>query len=339
MLYIDTKFANLLSPQLELFKIKQQNPYLANFRCPLCGDSKKNKRKTRGYLYTKKGSLFYKCHNCGVGTNFGNLLKTVNVSLFDQYRMERYKEGLDMGNAARPNSKVEFKFEAPVFEEKNLLDRLLPNLKSLPDHNPAVEFARRRKIPESRFKDLYYIDDVSKIEQLSPKYKEKIKDIEPKLLIPFYGIDGTLVGVSCRDLGDNNLRYLTIHIDKDSDMIYNLDRIDRNKTIYVTEGPFDSMFLDNACSVGNTSLTSVEKYLPKEKCVLVFDNQPRNREVVKIIRRAVESGWQMVIWPNNIEEKDINDMVMAGIDVQEMINKSTWSGLRLILKFNEWSKV
>ena len=92
MLWIDTKYAGLISSSLPLFKVKQNNPYMANFRCPICGDSKKSKFKARGYLFTKKNELFYKCHNCGYGSSFGKLLKHVNSSLYDQYTLERYKQ-------------------------------------------------------------------------------------------------------------------------------------------------------------------------------------------------------------------------------------------------------
>lgn len=339
MIWIDVKYANMLSVYVRNWKVKQTNPYLANCACPICGDSKKSKWKARGFIYTKGNGLFYKCHNCGAGQSLGKLLNFLNPSLYEEYKLERYREGLDMGNAAKPHAKPKFNFEAPVFEEKNLLDRLLPNLDSLPCTNPAVVFAEERKIPRAKFKDLYFIDDVAKIDQLSPKYRDKIKELEPKLLIPFYGIDGTLTGVSCRDLGGNKLRYITIRIDSINDMIYNIDRIDKTKDIYVTEGPFDSMFLDNACATGNADLTTVERYLPREKCILVFDNQPRNKEVMKIMRKAIDRGWRCVVWPDNILEKDINDMVIDGIDVLEVINRSTCVGLKLKARFNSWSKV
>ena len=87
----DTKFLNFLSSRLDRFKRVRDN--LWNFRCPLCGDSTKNKRKARGYVYQKQTDLFYKCHNCGSGLSIGNLIKEIDSNLHKQYVMERYKAG------------------------------------------------------------------------------------------------------------------------------------------------------------------------------------------------------------------------------------------------------
>lgn len=342
MLYVDTKFANLLSVQLERFKVKTFNPYLANCRCPICGDSQKNKNRARGYLYSKSNSIFYKCHNCGVGISFGNLLKQLNPSLYNQYKLERYKEGLDLGNAPKPHAKVEFEFEEPKFKERSLLDKMMDRLDQLPDYNPAVKYAVERMIPRDKFDQLYYIDDVSKIENLAESYRNKIKGKKPRLVIPFYNSKGKLIGLTCRALGDEKLRYITIHIDKSHPMIYNLDKIDTTKTIYCVEGPLDSLFIPNSVAVGTSDLKKVRGILPKDKTVLIFDNQPRNKEIVKLMRKAMNDGWSLVVWPDNVGEKDINDMVKDGFTPEEIlsvINKSTFSDLRLRIKINQWSKV
>ena len=122
-------------------------------------------------------------------------------------------------------------------------------------------------------------------------------------------------------------------------MIYGLDKVDITKDIYVTEGPIDSLFLNNAVAVGNTDLKQVSNNLPFERLVFIFDNQPRNIVLVKIMERAAESGARMVVWPENILEKDINDMILKGIDVEEVISSTTFSGLELKLKLTKWKKV
>lgn len=341
VMYIETKYINLLSVQLDRFAVKQTNPYLANFRCPLCGDSQKNKKKARGFVYAKGSSLFYKCHNCGAGTTLGNLIKAVNGNLYKQYRMERYAEGLDLGNAAKPHAKVEFQFEAPKFKEKGALDELMDRLDTLPDYNPAVRYCLARKIPRSKFSELYYIDDIKKVENLSEKYRDKVVGTEPRLVLPFYNRQSKLVGITCRALGDEKLRYVAIRIDETHPMIYNLDRVDTSKTVYCTEGPIDSLFLPNAIAVGSTDLKKIQSVVPKQNAVLIFDNQPRNKEVLKIMRAAAQNGWNMVIWPEAIQQKDINEMVMSGMSPEEVltvINKNTDSGLSLRLRLNSWSK-
>jgi len=330
--YIDVKYINLLSPRLDRYKVKTNSPFTANFRCPVCGDSKKNKHKARGYIFTRKGGLFYKCHNCGMGATLGNLMKEIDPTLYNQYVMERYKEGNVRQSHANVATLMDFE---PKFKKKSLLDELLDPVKG----TPAEKYLRDRKIPESRWDELYYIDNIEKIEQLSDKYKDRIIGNEARLVLPFYDRDSKLVGVTCRALGDERLRYVTVRVNEDKPMVYGLDKVDITKDIYVTEGPLDSLFLDNAVAVGNTDLKQVSNLLPFERLVFIFDNQPRNKELVKIINRAIEGGARMVIWPENILEKDINDMVLAGFDINQVISTSTFSGLELKLQFTKWKKV
>ena len=90
-MYVDIKYLNLISHRLQRFKKK--GDYLWNFRCPYCGDSKKSQSKARGFVFRKKNDLFFKCHNCSMGTNLSNLIKTVDSKIHDDYILERYKEG------------------------------------------------------------------------------------------------------------------------------------------------------------------------------------------------------------------------------------------------------
>ena len=341
MLWIDIKYANLLSVQLERYAVKQQNPFLANFRCPICGDSRKNKNRARGYLFTKSNGLFYKCHNCGVGTSLGNLVKTVNPGLFDQYKLERYTEGLDIGNAPRPHAKVEFQNFTPQFEEKSPLDRLFDKVSELPKHNIGVRYLDRRKLPRSEWSNIYFAYETKKLIELCPDYDQIVTYEEPRLIIPFYDRNSNLVGVTARAVDDMKMRYVTLRIDKHKPMVYNLNRVDTSKQIYVTEGPLDSMFLSNAVAAGNADLTRVENEIPKGNTTLVFDNQPRSSSIVKIMKDAMTDGWNVCVWPDTILEKDINEMIMSGTTadkVEDVINKNTHSGLSLRLKLNAWSK-
>jgi len=330
--YIDIKYLGLLSPRLELLKVKNHDPYTANCRCPICGDSKKSKWKARGYFFSKKGGVFYKCHNCGYSSSIGSLLKQLDSFLYNQYTLERFKEG------KTSVANVSIKFTKPDFEsrkQKSLLDSLFDKV----DGTPAEEYLEKRRIPKNRWGELYYIDDVQKLEQLSEKYRGRIVGTEPRLVIPFYNRDGKFVGVTCRALGDERLRYLTIRLNDIDPFIYNLDKVDITKDVYVTEGPLDSLFLDNAVAAGSSDMNAIKSVIPKEKLVLVFDNQPRNKEIVKLIEKAINEDYKLVIWPEKICEKDINEMFLTGIAVQDIINQNTFSGLELKLKFTKWKKI
>ena len=104
MSFIDSKYIGLISVRLQKFSKKKEGLY--TFRCPYCGDSQKNKNKTRGYIYKHKNDHNFKCHNCGASKSFTNFLKDQDVVLYDQYVMERYKEGLTGRSSNTPNPVV-----------------------------------------------------------------------------------------------------------------------------------------------------------------------------------------------------------------------------------------
>jgi DNA primase len=294
--------------------------------------------KTRGYFYAVKNDLFYKCHNCDASLHFGSFLKQMDSLMYNQYTMERYSEGMPLN---KPHQKVEdkFKMEQPVFEPKNILDELLDRLDNLPEDNEAVQFCLKRKIPREKFKQLYFVDDIRKIEQLSDKYKDTLKTKEPRLVIPFYDEKGLLVGVTCRALRNESLRYVTIKINEDKPFIFGLDFIDRNKKVYVVEGPIDSLFIPNCIAVAGTAFGKLDSLgIPKERLIVIFDNQPRNKEVCKIIDKTINSNYNIVIWPQTLEEKDINDIVLTGKEPLNIIKKNIYNGLEAKMKFVSWKR-
>ena len=330
--WIDKKYAGILSPRLERFSVKRSNPYLANFRCPVCGDSQKNKWKARGYMFSKSGGLFYKCHNCNYSSSLGNLIKYMDQHLYKQYVFERFQEG---GHHRQSHANVEnvFDFSPPKFV-KNPLNDLCTSAKG----SIAELYLEERMIPKHMWERLFFIDDVSKLEALSEKYEGRIIGNEGRLVIPFYNKSRELIGVTCRALGDERLRYVTIRVREDEPMIYNLDQIHDGR-VYVTEGPIDSMFLPNAVAVGNSDLAAIDKVLPKENVVLVFDNQPRNPQLLDQMLQAGELGYKVVVWPSRLPYKDINEMVINGVDnIQKIIDNNTFGGLELIFKISDWRK-
>jgi hypothetical protein len=74
-------------------------------------------------------------------------------------------------------------------------------------------------------------------------------------------------------------------------------------------------------------------------CVWIYDNEPRNTEILSRISRVIEDGQKVIIWPSTIKEKDINDMVLSGLDVQSVVESNIYSGLEAKLKFTAWKKV
>ena len=329
---VDHKYAQMISTKLLLFKRKSDRVY--NFRCPFCGDSQKNKLKARGYLFEKSGGLIYKCHNCDVGTNLGKLIELVDPSLARAYRLESFKD------QSIANTESTFLIPKTVVERPPIiLDKMLSRLDQLPSHHRAVEYAKTRQIPKERWNDLYYARNFKELETLNPAYEGRLAADE-RLVIPFRREDGLLTGVTGRAMGNSSLRYATLRI-TDDPLIYGLDRVERGKTIYVVEGPIDSMFLSNAIAAGGTDFTRALYDLSGENVVLIFDNQPRNKQVVKRIESFAQRGYAMVIWNSNWTSKDINDAVLSGSSVSQIehiLNNSTFKGLALKLAIRDWKK-
>ena len=333
--FIDRQFLLRVSPKLQRFTQKKDDLY--NFRCPLCGDSQKNKTKCRGYIFRKKNDYFYMCHNCGASTNFYNFLERVDPALIKEYALERYKNGdNNKSNHIEPEF-TETKVK-PVFREKIPLE----SIESLPKEHFAKTYVRSRQIPEDFYSQLYFAPDFRKFVQELGIQKDGLKEDDPRLVIPFYDSEKRLIAFQGRALGESKLRYITIKVDDDNSKVFGQDRIDQDKTIYVVEGPIDSLFLDNAVATADSNLESITSIYDKSKVVLVFDNEPRNKEICKKIDEAIENHFQVVIWPEMIESKDINDMVLYGFspdEIQDIISKHTFVNLRAKAEFINWKKV
>jgi len=331
MSYIDTKYLNIISPYLQQFKKKGDN--LWNFRCPYCGDSQKSRTKARGFVFRKKNDLFFKCHNCGVGASLGNLVKTVDSKTYKDYIMERYKKGVETRSSPQP----EFKFNAPVFRKKGILEGL-KSIKNLPDDHPAKQIVEKRKLPEESFCDLYLCESFFKFTNSIIKGKfPSLGGDHPRLIIPFRGEDGEVFAYQGRAFGNEQPKYITIKIDEDRDKIFGLDKVDKSKPILVVEGPLDSLFLDNCIAVAGADFSNI-----KGDLTVIYDNEPRNKEINKQIEKTIDQGKSVCLWPDHMKDKDINDMIIAGYskeDIQEIITNNTFSGASAKLRFAEWRKI
>ena len=348
--YIDKKFINMVSPQLEKFSWKKDN--LAACRCPICGDSQKNKNKTRGYFYIKNNDFFYKCHNCGVGYNLYNFLKEVSPSMCKEYSLERYRNGENgKSNYKKPKEEDVFKFKSdkPKFKKKDkLIDELLC-LNDLPKEHTAVQFANMRMIPKQHFKLLYYTDDFTTFARHLDE-DNTLFGKEERLVIPFFNSHGTVVACQGRALNMTDevkarttVKYITIKGDKSIDRLwYGLWRVDPSKRVYVVEGPIDSLFLTNATAmVGAGALKEVPLRFENSEMTYIMDNEPRNKHICAYIEKLIELDRDVCIFPDNIQEKDINDMAykLSTRKIQKMINENTYNGLEAKLRFQDWRKV
>ena len=326
----DRLYTNLVSARLDKFKKIKEGTY--NFRCPYCGDSQKYKNKARGYLFQKNSGLIYKCHNCGVGRSFGNFLKDQASDLYDEYVMERSKAGLT--GKGRYVATPTFDFEKTTFKKKGDLQ----DIRSLNISHPAKKYIVDRKIPEKYFSDLYYADEFCTwVNTQKPTFTNVNRD-HPRVIIPFIDENGEWFGFQGRSLDvRDKLRYITVMLDDSRTKVFGLNRVDFKKTVYITEGPFDSLFIDNAIAMAGADIDW--KLIDNKDAVFVFDNERRNPEIIKRMSKVIDKGYEVVIWPTHLVEKDLNDMTISGHNVQSLVEFNTYDGLEAHVKLSEWKKV
>ena len=320
---VDSKFIGIISPRLQKFKKIKSDLY--NFRCPICGDSQKNKSKTRGYLYGVKADVNFRCHNCGASMTFSNFLKTLDPVIHKQYVFERFKNNKTGRGTVVEEPKFDFK--PPQFAPKVDLPRASEN-------DAARLYLEKRLIDPKIFN---YTPTFKKwVNTLVPNKFSDITYDEPRIIIPLI-YENQLIGFQGRALGPNSVKYITIMLDDDAPKIYGLDKINNEFPVFVTEGPFDSTFVSN--SIAMCGADGDVRRWGIDDPVWVYDNEPRSNEIVKRISNTIDRGEKVVIWPNNINEKDINDMILAGHDVMGVLNSNTYSGLTAQLQFNTWKRI
>ena len=327
--YIDVKYVNIISPLLQQFKKK--GDFLWNFRCPYCGDSQKSRTKARGFVYRKKNDLFYKCHNCGVGTTLGKLIEHLDSKSYKDYIMERYKSGVKT-----VNKEPEFKFNEPVFRSKDICSTL-NSLSELGEDHPARKIIDRRNLPISSYKDLFLCPEFYKFtNNLIPNKFPSLDGDHPRLLIPFRDEEGEVFAYQGRAFGNEQPKYLTIKL-QERDKIFGLDKIDTRKEVLVVEGPLDSLFLDNCIAVAGADVPNLDCDF-----TVVFDNEPRNKELLKQVEKTINRGHKICLWPEGMEYKDINDMILGGYtkeEIQDLIKQNTHQGVTATLWFSKWRKI
>jgi hypothetical protein len=338
--FIDTKFINLLSPRLERFHWKKPN--LATCRCPICGDSAKNKRKVRFYFYEKNGNFFVRCHNCDYGTTLGGLLRYLDGNLYRQYSFENLK---DKESGKSFTKRIIAVKQDIVLPENEVLNKM-PKLSNLSNSHPAVVWAKDRKIPKSKLNLLHYAEN----------FAECVSDIDPdakvgddqRIVIPIFSRGGSLVGVQGRVLDKSqgrNIRYLTIKANKEGERLwYGLERIDPDKPLIVVEGPIDSLFLSNSVAMlGLSDPLNIPVGVPTDKLVYALDNEPRNKQVVDAVANLIDAGRSVCIWDSRVGGiKDINDMILSGIhaaQIESIVRERTLSGLSAKLALESWKRV
>jgi len=335
-LYIDKKYVSLLSPKLKNFK--QRGEFLWNFSCPVCGDSRKDKLKARGYIYKKKEHLFFMCHNCHTSTTFQKFLKDEDPMLYRDFVLDSFVQSNTTNTTVDATDFV----TRPVFKKQpTILTSDAIRINELNPYHPARKYLDERKVPSD---DLWFVEDFAKFVSVTFPAHTKTLYKEPRIIIPFYHKDGHLLGIQGRSIDRHSkIKYITIKSEEENPKIFGWDKLNPNMPVYVVEGPIDSLFLNNSLATMDAALFNAPNIVGLDKqYIFVYDNEPRNKQIVSNMRKTIELGYKLCIWPDTIKEKDINEMVLAGTSsaaIQHIIDNNTYDGLMATMKLNQWSRV
>lgn len=337
MQWLETKYIMLLSARLDRFT--RAGPNLYKFRCPLCGDSELKKSKTRGYIFLKGDKHRFHCHNCGESALFRNFLKQLDSGLYYQFVKETITE-----QKPTPAQEFERKMAPPKFVVSSALKKL-KKISSLPLSHPAKMYVDSRKIPSPLHYKLFYCKDFNAwVNSIIPDKMEEDFH-EERLVIPFLDEEENLFGFQGRALDpEAEIRYITILLDEEKPRVYGMEGINRNYDVLVFEGPIDAMMLPNsiASAGGDISQELSKTDYCKEKIVVIYDNEPRNKHTVSKIDRSIKDGYRVCIWPASMQWKDVNDMIVKGgmtpESVSKIVKENTFSGLEAKLHLTVWKR-
>lgn len=339
MSWLEQKYINSISPNLKEFGIVTNNPLVVNFRCPYCGDSKKNTRKARGYLFEAGNTFKYFCHNCGISTNFFNFLKEQFPGVYTEYRFEKIKNKRSVEDVQSPTILAEEKINNFIIEEN-----LGTSIENCIETNVVKQYVLKRKIPFVHHSRLFANTDIMSIISRYEKYKNLEITPTDTLVIPFFDENKTINYIIFRFINPkNNFRYLTLELNETKPKLWGLDCINWEKPIYVFEGPIDAMCFPNSLSLGGSSgyfaIDYIKNHVSELKNVcFCYDNELRtNKAIANQIKKRILENFSVVIFNNKIKSKDINEILTSGEmneeELEEYINQRTFHGLKAKLEF------
>lgn len=287
---------SLFFPNSDLHQKKQ-----FNFRCNICKDSKKNKFKKRGYLILRHNDKvghdtwqFY-CHNCGASMYAEKWLKQYFPQNYKDYIkeilcQEKYDSTSVEETLKKQQEKTELKLRKKEIEDVKYFQKI-------ENFGDAEQFCKDRLIPENIWK-MWFVG-------VGGKYKDRI-------IIPFYDDKGNIYWWQGRTLTNQIPKYLN-RVANRNNAIYNYYNIDKKRPVIVTEGPIDSVFLENSIAVLGTKIPEkVKEKLDKLNCYYLFDNDEEGRKISLkyLLNNKYVFIWQKFIKDIKVDVKDINELVI-----------------------------
>lgn len=344
MIWLERKYLSMVASRLDVCKWKNENTL--NHRCPYCGDSQKNPHKARGYHFVIEQSFVYKCHNCGKSTSSVHFLKDNFPDIHREYLKEYLTEkgGKIKIKKRKMPSANDFKFTPKVTESK-VLNKSSKDLAAVAvpanEKSASREYLQARLVPDHIIEQLWFTESPESLHLLCDKYKGRL-GTDPRIVLPIYSEIGELIGLIARAINNAPLRYINMRFVDDVPLIYNIQNVDKSKTIYAVEGPIDSLFLPNCISVVGSDFKKISNL--KDNAKIIYDNEPRNSVILDKIADVIDHGYSVCIWNDKRVEglKDINEMRLSGLTTEqivEIIDSCTYTGLSAKLKLQEYRKV
>jgi len=273
-----------------------------------------------------------------------NFIKTLDQNLYNEMTLEKLKN-----NKSPEQQDLESfveKMKKPIFMKEGPLKGLKKVSQLSPEHK-VKKFVDARLIPTPYHAKLFNCPNFRNFTNNLVPHKftaESLERDETRLLIPFFTKDKKVHAYQGRALGASAVKYITIVLDESVPKVYGLDTVNFDRTTYVVEGPIDSMFIPNSIATAGGDLVSALSPFQSSKSsmVIVYDNEPRSRDTIKKLDKAIMQGYNIVIWPENLEHKDVNDMVLAGMSsefITHILKTNTYRDLAAKMALTKWSKV
>ncbi len=319
--YLDLKYLKLLSSRLPNFRQKKDEVFAFSHDCE---DFSKSRVQRRGNFFKFNDKLMFHCYHCSSSSSFYSFLQYTDPGLFSQYRMELFKES--SGHKAEKISHLFPKTETPVTEiikpkqENSVLDKSIIMLPDLPKSSPVWGYIKSRCIPEEYYDKIGVVADFYKFAEKYDSVFGGLNKTHPRLVFPFYDVDGSVICYSCRSFGKENPKYITLMVDKSRPKLYGLWKIDTARDIYVVEGQIDSMFIDNCIAINGSDYDQEFLIKHKDKIIVIPDSDwKRNKHIFKSLQNVIDKGFRVSLLPESLPYKDINDCVIHGVKPEKLM--------------------
>lgn len=303
---------------------------LAKFRCPYCLDSKKSESKTRGYIFVVEQALSFKCHNCGETRSFSRFLKDNFSDAYKEYRLESLRASRIDESIPTPQPVIEKSVQVLPFP-----------MQSISRGSEFYDYLRSRKIPLKTYQRIYCVDNLqAAVSEYTDMYKDRVLPADKRIIFPLYDGD-SFIGINCRAIdNDASMRYITLKFTETNHKIFGLDSVNTELPLIITEGPIDSLFLENAIAICGGDIPDLSSF---SDITVVLDNEPRSKDTIRRMEKVIALGYKICIWGIDSKYKDINDMILKGgftkEEIEYHIKENSFCGLKAKLRLNGWKKI